>query len=65
MRTYKQTLIVKFELELSEEDYIDSLEMLESEYLQETLEDLSADLCESVGADSAEVLHLTFDMSEN
>ena len=64
MKQYKQTLVIKFESYISKEDYEASLELLESESAEKEVEEWATELTDVVGADSGEILELTFDMEE-
>ena len=62
MKKYTQTLVIKLKADITESEYKLSLEMLESEEAQSMLEEYGASIAEEMGADSYEIIELTYDM---
>lgn len=55
-------MVIKLKADITESEYKLSLEMLESEEAQSMLEEYGASIAEEMGADSYEIIELTYDM---
>lgn len=62
MKKYTQTLVIKLKADISEKEYKESLDTLESEEAQLVLKEYAESIAEEMGADFCEIIELTYDM---